>query len=82
MFCSIGGEFCAAYDQKVFPRLDLVADLNAQDDDGHGWSTLADSTDPASVQPGKVLVAGNRQATASVRILSVDSDGQVHFEIL
>ncbi len=26
--------------------LDLIADLNAQDDDGLGWSTLADATAP------------------------------------
>ena len=26
--------------------LDLVADLNAQDDDGLGWSTLADAHAP------------------------------------
>lgn len=72
----------AAYHRRVVSQIELAADLNAQDNDGHGWSTLADATDPASVRPGMVLLAGNRQATASVRILSVDTDGQIQFGIL
>lgn len=40
--------------------IDLVADLNAQDDEGLGWSTLSDARDPARVQPGAMLLAGNR----------------------
>ena len=36
--------------------LDLVADLNAQDDDGLGWSTLADAKVPERVQPGHCRV--------------------------
>lgn len=70
----------AAYHRPV-SRIELAADLNALDDDGNGWSTLADATDPASVRPGVVLLAGNRQATARVLVLSVDPDGQIHFEI-
>ena len=60
--------------------LDLVADLNAQDD--LGWSTLADATVPERVQPGAMLLAGDDQARAVVRIVAVDDDGQVHFSIL
>jgi hypothetical protein len=63
-------------------KVDIVADLNAQDDDGQGWSTLSSSVDPSSVVPGAVLVAGNAQARAAVRVTAVDDDGQVHFEIL
>lgn len=62
--------------------LDLVADLNAQDDDGLGWSTLADAVTPDRVRPGAMLLAGNDQARAVVRVVSVDDDGQVHFAIL
>ena len=47
--------------------LDLVADLNAQDDDGLGWSTLADAHAPERVRPGAMLLAGNSQAQAVVR---------------
>lgn len=63
-------------------EVDLVADLNAEDDEGLGWSTLSDATDAAKVQPGRLLLAGNRYGRAVVRIVAVDSDGQVHFSIL
>jgi hypothetical protein len=62
--------------------IDLTADLNAQDDDGLGWSTLADARDPSRVRPGAMVLAGNRYGQAVVRIVAVDDDGQVHFSIL
>lgn len=62
--------------------IDITADLNAQDDDGLGWSTLADATDPNRVVPGAMLLAGNEAATAVVRVVAVDNDGQVHFTVL
>jgi len=62
-------------------RIDLVADLNDEDDDGLGWSTLSDASDPARIRPGVMVVAGNRQAQAVVRVVAVD-DGQVHFAVL
>lgn len=64
------------------PEIDLVADLNAEDDDGLGSSVLTDARDPSRVRPGVMLVAGNDQARAVVRILATDEDGQVHFAIL
>jgi hypothetical protein len=63
-------------------NIDLTADLNAQDDDGLGWSTLADARDPSRVRLGAVLLAGNRHGRAVVRIVAADDDGQVHFTIL
>ena len=63
-------------------EVDLIADLNAEDDDGLGWSTLADASDPENVVPGAMLLAGNRYGQAVVRIVAVDDDGQVHFTIL
>lgn len=62
--------------------LDLVADLHAQDDDGLGWSTLADAVTPERVRPAAMLLAGNGQAQAVVRIVAVDDDGQIHFSVL
>lgn len=62
--------------------LDLVADLNAQDDDGLGWSALTDASAPERVVPGAMLLAGNRDAQAVVRVVAVDDDGQIHFAIL
>lgn len=63
-------------------EVDLVADLNAQDDDGLGWSLLTDARHPDRVRPGAMLLAGNPQAMAVARIVAVDDDGQVHFSIL
>ena len=62
--------------------IDLTADLNAQDDEGLCWSTLADASDPSRVRPGEVLLAGDRYGRAVVRIVAVDDDGQVHFSLL
>jgi hypothetical protein len=63
-------------------EVDLVADLNAEDDDGLGWSTLSDAPDPSKVRPGALILAGNRAAQAVVRVVAVDNHGQVHFSIL
>jgi hypothetical protein len=63
-------------------ELDLIADLNAEDDDGHCWSTLADAAHPERVVPGAMLLAGNRYGQAVVRVVAVDADGQVHFTVL
>ena len=62
--------------------LDLIADLNAQDDDGLGWSCMADARHPADVRPGRMILAGNSAARAVVRVVAVDDGGQVHFVIL
>jgi hypothetical protein len=62
--------------------VDITADLNAEDDEGLGWSTLNDARHPERVRPGVMLLAGNAAATAVVRIVAVDDDGQVHFAIL
>jgi hypothetical protein len=64
------------------PRIDLAADLNDEDDEGLGWSTLNEARDPGRIRPGVMLVAGNRQAQAVVRVVAVDDDGQVHFTVL
>ena len=62
--------------------IDLIADLNAEDDEGLGWSVLADARIPDRISPGAMVLAGNRFGQAVVRIVSVDDDGQVHFSIL
>jgi hypothetical protein len=58
------------------------SDLNDEDDEGLGWSTLSEARDPGRICPGAMLVAGNRQAQAVVRVVAVDDDGQVHFTVL
>ncbi len=63
-------------------EIDLTADLNDMDDDGNGWSLLSDAREPSRVTVGSALLAGNSQAVAVVRVVAVDDDGQIHFEIL
>jgi hypothetical protein len=63
-------------------HIDLTADLNDEDDEGLGWSTLSEARDPSRIRPGMILVAGNRQAQAVVRVVAIDDDGQVHFTVL
>ena len=72
----------APHDARQAEQIDLVADLNAQDDDGYGWSLLSDARDRSAVKVGAMLVAGNSQAVAVVRVLAVDDEGHVHFTIL
>jgi hypothetical protein len=72
----------APHDARQAEQIDLVADLNAQDDDGYGWSILSHARDPSTVKPGAMLLAGNTHADAVVRGVAVDDDGQVHFTIL
>ena len=69
-------------DATLGDTIDLVADLNAQDDDGFGWSLLSSARDPATVKVGSMLLAGNSQAIAVVRVDAIEDDGQVHFSIL
>jgi len=66
----------------VTDDVDLIADLNAEDDDGLAWSTLADARAADRIVPGAMVLAGNRSGQAVVRIVAVDDDGQVHFSIL
>jgi hypothetical protein len=61
------------------PRIDLRADLNAEDDEGRWWTLLTDAADPAQIVPGAVLLAGTERFWSVVRIDQVDDDGQVHF---
>ncbi len=68
----------APHDARLGETIDLVTDLNAQDDDGFGWSLLSGALDPANVKVGSMLLAGNPQAIAVVRVVAVDDDGQVH----
>lgn len=63
-------------------EVDLIADLNAEDDDGLGWSTLTDAAAPERIVPGVLVLAGNEAGQAVVRIVAVDADDQVHFRIL
>ncbi len=61
------------------PRIDIWADLNAEDDEGRNWSLMHEAHDPALIVPGAVVIAGYEGFWSVVRIDEVDDDGQVHF---
>jgi hypothetical protein len=61
------------------PRIELRADLNAEDDEGRWWTLLTEAADPAQIVAGSVVIAGTERFWSVVRIDQVDADGQVHF---
>lgn len=40
-------------------RVDITADLNAEDDTGWIWTFLDEAHDPAQIVPGALIVAGD-----------------------
>lgn len=62
--------------------IELPADLNAEDDEGLNWTLLANAQRPERIHPGAVVTAGHGRFWSWVRIVSVDPDGQVHFQQL
>lgn len=61
------------------PRIDIWADLNAEDDEGRNWSLMREAHEPGLIVPGAVVIAGYEGFWSVVRIDEVDEDGQVHF---
>lgn len=60
--------------------IELDADLNAEDDEGLNWSVLSAAAHPEVVKAGAVITAGRDRYWSWVRVVRVDSDGQVHFQ--
>jgi hypothetical protein len=60
--------------------IELDADLNAEDDEGLNWSVLSAATHPELIKSGAVITAGRDRYWSWVRVIRVDSDGQVHFQ--
>jgi hypothetical protein len=60
--------------------IELDADLNAEDDEGLNWSVLSAAAQPEVVKAGAVITAGRDRYWSWVRVVRVDSDGQVHFQ--
>ena len=60
--------------------IELDADLNAEDDEGINWRVLSAAAHPEVVKAGAVITAGRDRYWSWVRVVRVDSDGQVHFQ--
>ena len=46
----------------IDPQVDLVADLNAEDDDRLGWSTPGDARGRVRIRPEVMIIASNCHA--------------------
>ena len=60
--------------------IELDADLNAEDDEGLNWSVLSAASHPELIKSGAIITAGRDRYWSWVRVVRVDSDGQVHFQ--
>ena len=52
--------------------IELLADLNAEDDDGLNWSSLSKALHPERIVPGAVVTAGRAGFRSRVEIVAVD----------
>ena len=46
-------------------RIDLIADLNDEDDEGLGWSMLSEASDPARIRPERCWSPGTARPRQS-----------------
>jgi hypothetical protein len=58
--------------------IDLPADLNLEDDQGHNIARLSDAVTPETVTPGAVLVVGSAGAWSWAVVDAIDN-GFVYF---
>ena len=67
-------------------RVDIDADLNDDDGNGHLWTFLDEARDPSLVKVGAVLVAGSEDAAAMCEVTRLESVGDgstiVHLRVL
>lgn len=66
-------------------RVDIGADLNAEDDTGYVWTFLDEANDPARIIPGALVVAGDEDAAAICQVVDLVPAGDgtiVHLRLL
>jgi hypothetical protein len=51
--------------------VDIVCDLMDVDETGYVWTFLHEARDPALVQPGAILVAGDSDAPALAEVVDI-----------
>lgn len=52
-------------------RIDIAADLNAEDETGFVWTFLDEATDPSMIRPGEVVVAGSELTPAVCEVVDL-----------
>ena len=66
-------------------RVDITADLNDEDHTGYVWTFLDEARDPAQIQPGAIVVAGDEATAAVCRVVDLVPAGDgtiVHLKLL
>lgn len=51
--------------------VDIACDLMDGDETGHVWTFLREARDPALIEPGAIVVAGNADAPAVAEVVDV-----------
>lgn len=66
-------------------RIDIAADLHAEDETGYVWTFLDEATDPQRIVPGALVVAGDADAPAIalvVELVDHPNGTLVHLDVL
>ena len=66
-------------------RVDIAADLNAEDDTGYVWTFLDEATDPSMIVPGALVIAGDVDAPAVAVVVDLVEHPNgtiVHLDVL
>jgi hypothetical protein len=66
-------------------RVDITCDLMDEDETGHVWAFLRDARDPALIEPGAIVVAGDEDAPAIAEVIDIvgkPAGPVVHLHIL
>lgn len=65
--------------------VDITCDLMDEDESGYVWTFLHEARDPAMIEPGAIVVAGDDDATAVAEVVEIveKSAGRVvHLRLL
>jgi len=66
-------------------RVDITADLNAEDETGFVWTFLDEARDPLMIVPGALVIAGDSDAPAVAVVVDLVEHPRgtiVHLDVL
>lgn len=65
--------------------VDIACDLMDEDETGYVWAFLDDARDPALIEPGAIVVAGDTEAPAIAEVVDIvekQAGPVVHLRVL
>ncbi len=51
--------------------VDITCDLMDEDESGYVWTFLREARDPSLIEPGAIVIAGDRDASAVAEIVDI-----------